>query len=392
MSRVLSGLEVLLGERRKVLAGKRFAVIANQASVAPGLVHAVDLLAAAFGEGLVRILAPEHGVAGAAQDMAAVGEVRDPRSGLPVVSLYGANEASLHPPAAVTDDLDAVVFDLQDVGARYYTFQATLAYTMAAARDRGFEVVVLDRPNPIGGVAVEGPGVAPGFDSFVGVQPIAVRHGLTVGELSRLYAAECGLACRLTVLPMQGWRREMWFDETGLTWVLPSPNMPTLDTATVYPGGCLYEGTNLSEGRGTTRPFELVGAPWLDPGRFAAALSELGLEGVVFRAASFRPTFHKYAGLDCGGVQIHVSDRARFQPFLAGVAVVMVARAQGTGHFDWRRERYEFVSDRLAFDLLTGSERLRHGIEAGESLDKLAASWRKDEERFTASRSRYLLY
>jgi uncharacterized protein YbbC (DUF1343 family) len=280
------------------------------------------------------------------------------------------------------------------VGSRYYTFQATMLLCQRAASRRKLPVFVLDRPNPLGGEVVEGPALQPGYDSFVGIHSIATRHGMTIGELARMYQAELGLAGELRVIPCEDWRREMDFEQTGLPWVLPSPNMPTVDTAFVYPGQCLIEGTNLSEGRGTTRPFELCGAPWIDARALCRRLEAMrdGLPGVAFRHAWFRPTFQKHAGQNCGGLQLHVLDRKTFQSVRTSLAILAVMREISGPRFDWRREPYEFVADRLAIDLLFGSDRERVALERGESPRDIAAAWEAEEEAFRQRRQAYLLY
>lgn len=397
--RVRTGLDRLVDPAEDVFGlapGARLGVAAHPASVDVSARHVADLLHADRRFRLVRLFAPEHGVRGEAQDMEAVREPADPATGLPVVSLYGADAASLRPRPEHLSGLDAVVHDLQDVGSRYYTFVYTLSFVMEAARDAGIPVFVLDRPNPVGGLQVEGPVLDPSLASFVGRYPIPVRHGMTTGELARLFNDAFGIGCDLRVVPMTGWRRAMHFEDTGLPWVLPSPNMPTPDTARVYPGGCLVEGTNLSEARGTTRPFELVGAPWIDGAALVRALREAAdgdaLEGCLFRAATLRPMFHKHAGRSCGGVQVHVTDRERFRPFATYLAVLREARRIEPGLFDWRREVYEFERDRLAIDLLLGRADLRSRLEAGESVRDLEASWTADLSAFDALRRRFLIY
>jgi uncharacterized protein YbbC (DUF1343 family) len=290
------------------------------------------------------------------------------------------------------DGLDAIVFDVQDVGSRYYTFIYTMLHVLEAAARHRRRVVVLDRPNPLGGAVVDGNVLDPAFRSFVGMHPLAVRHGMTVGELALLFDHELGLGADLDVVPMRGWRRAMHFDETGLPWVQPSPNMPTLETAFVYPGGCLVEGTNLSEGRGTTRPFELVGAPWLDPFALARALEAERLPGVRFRPAFFTPTFQKHEGRLCGGVQVHVTDRRRFPAFLAYLLLVFHARRLDPERFAWRQEPYEYESTKPAIDVLCGTDRIRLAIEAGRSPRRLAPDWRAEAGRFRRRRARYLIY
>ena len=381
-----------MARRFASLRGLRVGLVCNPTAVTRGLAHAADLLAAAPGVTLGALFGPEHGVRGDAQYMAAVGgEPRDPRTGVPVHSLYGETPASLQPTPAALAGLDALVFDIQDVGTRYYTYQATMMLCMEAAARAGIAFFVLDRPNPIGG-AVEGPRLRPGFESFCGLHDLAVRHGLTVGELAGLFRAERGLSLALTVIPCEGWRRSVRFRETGLPWVFPSPNMPTPETALVYPGMCLLEGTNLSEGRGTTRPFELFGAPWIDPFRLAAELARERLAGVGFRPVSFVPTWDKHAGTRCHGVELFVTDAERFRPFRAALACVLHARAQDPARFRWRTEPYEFVEDVPAFDLLCGSDRERNAIEAGATLAELSRAFPPEERAFERRRREHLLY
>jgi len=385
------GLERALGDQRALLAGRRLGLIVNPTSVDRLFVHAADRLLAA-GLDVRALFGPEHGVRGDVQYMAGVGDAVDRRTGLPVYSLYGDDEASLTPRPEMLAGLDALVFDIQDVGSRYYTYVWTLVLAMRAAARAGLEVIVLDRPNPLGGAAVEGAGIASGYQSFVGLHGVATRHGLTVGELAGLCNAEMGLGCQLSVLRMAGWRRAMYFDDTGLPWVIPSPNMPALTTAMVYPGMCLCEGTQLSEGRGTTLPFELFGAPWLAPDALADRLGELALPGVRFRACSFRPTWNKHSGVLCGGVQLHVHDRAAFQPVRAGMAVLWAARTLAPAEFRWHADAYEFVHDRAAIDLLAGGPALRTAMDAGAPLAELWGPLGEYEAGFRKSRAPYLLY
>jgi uncharacterized protein YbbC (DUF1343 family) len=392
VGKVASGLVVLVGRRFAPLRGLAVGLVCNPTAVDRRLRHAADLFHEAQGVRLAALFGPEHGVRGDAQYMAAVGDVRDPRTGVRIHSLYGNVAESLRPTDRMLRGLDALVFDIQDVGARYYTYQATMLYCMEAAARARIPFFVLDRPNPIGGTAVEGPRLRPGFESFCGAHDVAVRHGLTVGELASLYREERGLDLALTVVPCRGWRRGMAQRDTGLLWVLPSPNMPTPETAIVYPGMCLLEGTNLSEGRGTTRPFELFGAPWLDARGLSDALEASRLPGVVFRPASFVPTWDKHAGTRCHGVEVVVVDRESFRPFRTGVACIASARAQKPGRFRWRTERYEFVERVPAFDLLCGSAREREAIERGMGWRDLAADWAREERAFMRRRSRHLRY
>jgi uncharacterized protein YbbC (DUF1343 family) len=311
---------------------------------------------------------------------------------VPVHSLYGRDAESLRPAPRHLRGLDALVFDVQDVGTRFYTYQATMLYCMEAAARAGIGFFVLDRPNPIGGFAVEGPALSPGYENFCGVHDVAVRHGLTVGELAGLYLEERALELALVTIPCRGWRRGAEQRETGLPWVFPSPNMPTPETARVYPGMCLLEGTNLSEGRGTTRPFELFGAPWLDGERLAEALSAERLPGVAFRPAAFVPAWDKHAGKRCGGVELFVVDPARFRPVRTGVACIAAARAQSPKRFRWRTEAYEFVEGIPAIDLLCGSAREREAIEGGAGWREIAAPWAAEERAFARRRAPHLLY
>lgn len=395
MTAVRSGLDVLLdsGPRIAGLApGIRLGLLAHPASIDRAGRHAVDRLATCGWARLVRLFAPEHGLRGEAQDMEAIAGEVDAESGLRVVSLYGSGSASLRPAAADLEGLDAIVHDLQDVGSRYYTFVYTLSYVMEAAAAAALPVVVLDRPNPIGGTAIEGPVLEPELASFVGRFPIPVRHGMTTGELARLFNDAFGIGCDLRVVAMAGWRRRMQFEDTSLPWVAPSPNMPTPSTARVYPGGCLIEGTNLSEGRGTTLPFELVGAPWVSGRELADALAREELPGVLFRATTFRPSFQKHAGLSCGGVQVHVTDRERFRPFATYLLLMREARRLAPDSFDWRRQPYEFATGHLAIDLLLGRKGLRERLEAGASLDDMETSWAPALEDFRGIRKRFLAY
>lgn len=387
-----AGLDVLQAQAWKPLRGLRVGLVCHPASVDHQLAHIAELLAAAPDVQLAALFGPEHGFHGQAQDLIGVTEQQDARSGLRIYSLYGTSFDSLRPTAEQLHGLDALVIDLQDVGSRYYTFQATMLLCLEAASAHGLKTFVLDRPNPLGGNLVEGPTLRPGFESFVGIHALVTRHGLTIGELARLYQSERRLTGALEVIPCDGWRRDWTFDETGLPWVLPSPNMPTLETAFVYPGQCLLEGTNLSEGRGTTRPFELCGAPWLDARALAKRLDGERLPGVRFRPTWFQPTFHKFAGQTCGGVQLHVTDRRTFRPVRTSLALLAAIRELSGGRFAWRTEPYEFVSDRPAIDLVFGSDRERLGLEAGVPAAELARAWETEEEAFRQRRREFLLY
>lgn len=386
---IKSGLDVLVAENMERLRGQRVALLGHPASVDARLTHLLDACRDRSVP-LVRLFGPEHGLLGDAQDMAHVGGHRDARTGLPVVSLYGPTRDSLFLKPEHLDDVDVLVCDLQDIGCRYYTFAYTVAFALRACAAAKKRCVVLDRPNPIG-PQVEGNVVDERYRSFVGEYALTNRHGMTLGELCRMFVAIDGLAGKvdLEIVWAQGWRRGVWHDDTGLPWVLPSPNMPTADTALVYPGACLFEGTNLSEGRGTTRPFELVGAPYIDdPHRFAGLANARGLPGCTLRPCFFRPTFQKHAGQLCGGVQIHVVDRERFDALRTGVALVIAARA--FAGFDWRRTTYEYVSDRLAIDLLFGDSQPRALIERGADVDEVMGSFAPARSRFLETREPFL--
>jgi uncharacterized protein YbbC (DUF1343 family) len=387
-----TGLECLLENPRRWLGRRRVGLVANPTTVDSELRHGADLMRAHPEIDLRLLFGPEHGIRGSAQDMIGVNDGRDPATGLPEVSLYGPTFASLSPTVEHLSQIDVLVFDVQDVGARYYTYAATMALCMRAAGAVGVGMVVLDRPNPMGGLRVEGGGLDPGLENFCALYPVPQRHGLTVGELARLYRDAFDLDCDLTVVPCAGWRRAQYFDETGLPWVMPSPNMPTLDTAIVYPGMCLLEGTNLSEGRGTTRPFELFGAPFLDGRALAAELAGFGLPGVRFRPCVIEPTFHKFARQRCGAVQVHVTDRRAFDSYRTGLAVLVAARRLAPADFRWRTEPYEFRDDVPAIDLLTGTAAVRQAIDGGANLDEVARIACAGTERYQAGRPAALLY
>lgn len=382
------GSDVLLASSR--LKGSRIGVVCNHASVGPGFAHVLDRIAATPGVMLAAIFGPQHGFRSDVQDnMVETPHVDDPGRRVPIYSLYSETR---EPTAAMLDGLDLLVIDLQDIGARIYTYIYTMANCLRAGARHGVPVIVCDRPNPIGGVDIEGATLVPGFESFVGQFPIPMRHGMTIGELARLFNEHFGLGASLEVVKMEGWRRDMYADATGLPWVMPSPNMPTLDTAIAYPGTVLFEGMMLSEGRGTTRPFELVGAPWIEAERFARDMNGLQLPGVYFRPAVFEPTFQKYAKQACGGCQIHVLDRTAFRPVLTGVALAAMFHQTNPAKFAWRQPPYEYEHDKMPIDILAGSSELRQQIESGATGADIAAGWRDDEAAFRKLRDRYLLY
>ena len=384
------GLERLLCERQDLLRGARVGLICNQASVDRGLRHAADLLHEQGSFKLTALFGPQHGIRGDVQDnMVESAHAFDRQTGLPIYSLYSETR---EPTEEMLKDVDVLVFDMQDVGCRIYTFVYTLANCMRAAKRYGKRVVVLDRPNPINGEMVAGTVLEPAFASFVGQFPIATRHGMTVCELARMFNEHYGIECELEIVPMQGWSRELWLDETDAPWVLPSPNMPTLDSATVFPGTVHLEGTQLSEGRGTTRPFELIGAPFIESTEYASALMKQGFPGVHFRPCGFQPTFQKHAGRTCGGVQIHVTDRREFEPVIVGVAAVKIAYELYADDFRWKEPPYEYVYDKNPFDVIAGTNRLREAIERGETIESIASSWASELEKFKGERQQYLLY
>lgn len=388
---IRTGCEQFLADGNYRRFGKRFGIICNPTSVDSQLRHLALSLQHLPDVDLVRIFAPEHGVWGTEQDMIAVNESIDPLTGVPVISLYGATEDSLRPPIESMVDLDCVVFDIQDIGSRYYTFIYTMMLCMEVAAAVGTHFVVLDRPNPIGG-AVEGNVVQPRFSSFVGRHPICTRHGMTPGELAQMFAAEQHMDLELTVIPLENWSRSTHYPEVGLPWVLPSPNMPTPETALVYPGQCLLEGTNVSEGRGTTRPFELFGAPWIDPVILQKELAKQPLPGVLFRPLYIQPTFHKYHGQRCGGLQLHVHDPATFQPLKTTVTLLTALRRLWPTELQWRTEVYEFVGDKLAIDLLFGDDRIRLAIDAGANAEEIMTMMEPDRLGFIERRAAFLLY
>jgi len=389
------------------LRGARLGAVVHPASVLSDLSHLADHLKAPGNPWtLAALFGPQHGILGHTQDNMIEWEGDpDPRWGVPVHSLYGAVRK---PTVPMLEGLDVLLVDLQDVGARYYTFVWTLLLCMEAAWEKGIPVVVPDRPNPLGGALVEGPTLEDGFRSFVGLHTVPVRHGLTNGEMARLLVAEKFPGLQLQVLPVEGWTRDMLWEDTGLPWVLPSPNMPTPDTARVYPGMCLLEACTPSEGRGTTRPFEIFGAPWIDASRLRADLDSLHLPGVRFRELGFQPTFHKGVGRLCGGVQIHVTDPVAFRPVLTGFAALWALRRQGCSDesvpidplrpenlpdlFAWKAPPYEYEAVELPIDILAGHSRWRKMLEAGASPRDLAQAWKPSESEWLVRRKPFLLY
>jgi uncharacterized protein YbbC (DUF1343 family) len=387
---VTPGIDRLLTVDRRLIAGRRVGLVCNPASIDGRLTHTADRLHADPDVTLAALFGPQHGFRSDLQDnMIETPHGQDRRRQVPVFSLYSDTR---EPTADMLTGLDLLVIDLQDVGTRVYTYIYTMANCLRAAARHGLPVVVCDRPNPIGGDQVEGASLQTAWSSFVGQYPIPMRHGMTIGELARLFNQAFGIGATLDVVPLDGWGRSMYFDETELPWVIPSPNLPTLDSAIVYPGTVLIEGTNLSEGRGTTRPFELIGAPWIDGERLAAALNASGLPGCHFRPVFFEPTFQKHARQTCGGCQIHVTDRRTFQPLRAAVELIDEFRREDPARFAWREPPYEYEHEKEPIDILYGSDRLRRTLDEGGSLAALIESWGADEEQFRRLREPHLLY
>jgi uncharacterized protein YbbC (DUF1343 family) len=380
---VRTGLDCI-NERPERFQGRRIGIIANQTAYDARGRHIVEVFKAIDGAEVVALFSPEHGLYGTEGAGQTIDDVTDPAYGLPVYSLYGRTRK---PTEQMLRDVDVLVFDIQDVGARFYTYTSTMSLAMEAAAEQGKQFVVLDRPNPITGLHGEGPVLELEFASFVGMHPIPVRHAMTVGELARLFNGQRWLAggvqADLVVIPMRDWHRRLWYDQTGLTFRKPSPNIPDLDTAIVYPGLCLLEGTNISEGRGTTKPFLQFGAPWLDAERLARRLNALHLIGVDFAPTAFTPTASKHAGAKCHGVQLTVTDRDRFEPFFSGVSIVCEVYQGDSEHFEWRAAH---------FDRLCGTSDVREAIIAGDSVATLRERWRAQCAAFEKLSRPYLLY
>lgn len=392
-------MSVTLGSSRLLasgrLRGRRVGILANPASIDGDFTHIVDQLRRAPDVHLAAIFGPQHGFRSDVQDNmieSAHGELAvgsASRSRLPLFSLYSDTR---EPTREMLDLIDVLVVDLQDIGARIYTYIYTMANCLRACARQGIDVIVCDRPNPIGGVQVEGAALRQGFESFVGQFPIPMRHGLTIGELAQLFNEQFGLGAALEVVAMEGWSRGMYADDTGLPWIMTSPNIPTLDTAVVYPGAVLVEGTNLSEGRGTTRPFELIGAPWLDAEGLAGTMNAQQLPGVHFRPVNFEPTFQKHARQPCGGCQIHVLDRRSFRPVRAAISLMRAIRAAVPERFVWREPPYEYEHRLSPMDILAGSSLVREGIDSGATADEITREWAGDEDAFRELRRPFLLY
>ena len=387
MAGVVLGSDVLFG--RSLLRGRTIGLVCNPASVDAQFCHVIDRTERA-GVRVGAIFGPQHGFRSDVQDnMIESPHGESAGRAARVYSLYSETRI---PTAEMLAGLDALVIDLQDVGTRIYTYIYTMANCLMAAAANNLPVIVCDRPNPISGAEVEGPVLMPGFTSFVGLFPIAMRHGMTIGELARLFNEHFGIGAKLEVVTMQGWTRDQYFDSTGLPWIIPSPNIPTFETTIVYPGAVLFEGTNVSEARGTTKPFELCGAPWVSPEPFCDALNQRKLPGVHFRPHAFEPVFQKHAKTSCGGCQIHVTDRSVFRPVETGITLIEAFRNAGPDQFKWRTEPYEYEFIKPPIDIMFGSARLREGLEAGRTATDLAREWTEEVGTFKALRAEYLLY
>ena len=366
-------------------------LLLHPASITSDFSHSADTCFRSKKFKVSALFGPQHGIRGETQDnMIEWDNFRDKKTKIPIYSLYGKTRK---PSPRMLSNIDIMVIDLQDVGARYYTFIWTMSLVMEACQELNKEIVILDRPNPINGKALEGPVLKPEYASFVGLKRLPIRHGMTIGEIGLYLKNVFYPNLKLHVIAMEGWQRGMWFDNTGLPWVLPSPNIPTLETATVYPGICLLEGTNIGEGRGTTRPFEIFGAPFIDPELLATRLKDLRLSGVIFRPLHFLPTFQKHAGKLCGGAQIHLTDRERFKPFKTAVAILKTVHDLYPGKFRWNKPPYEYEKNILPIDILAGTDRLRNDIEQSAPLDNMAAWWQSELRDFDSKiRRTYLLY
>lgn len=390
-SAVRTGLDLIDKKWPEKLKGSRVGLLVHPASVNKNLEHAVPLFIKSNKFKLKALFGPQHGIRGETQDNMIEWEgFRDTKTGLPVFSLYGH---SRKPEPHMLQDIDVLAIDMQDIGSRYYTFIWTMELCMQACTELNKSVIILDRPNPINGHLTEGPVLDMAFASFVGQRPLTVRHGMTIGEIGNYLRNEFYPSLDFHVIPIQGWNRKNWFDETGLPLVMPSPNMPTSDSAIVYPGMCLLEGTNLSEGRGTTKPFEIFGAPFIEPDRLVRHLKEYKLPGLIFRPMYFQPTFQKHTSKLCGGAQIHVTNSERFRPFKTGVTVIKSIHDLYPDHFSWNQPPYEYETEKMPIDILAGTDRLRKDIEKGEKLDKMEEWWQEECIQFNKQyRKNYLLY
>lgn len=386
---VRTGLDRLLEEKLDGLKGKRIGLVTNQTGITRELISNIDALTSAKGVNLVALFAPEHGLKGCEQAGESIGSYKDPKTGIKLYSLYGETRK---PTPQMLENIDLLLFDIQDIGARFYTYISTLKNVLEGTAESGVKVLVLDRPNPITGYKVEGAVLDTAFSSFVGIAPIPIRHGMTVGELALMFNDIFSLNAEIEVLKMDGWQRDMWFDDTGLPWVAPSPNMPNLETAIVYPGICFLEGTNISEGRGTTKPFLNLGAPWTDGDELAKILNSKGLPGVKFRSTAFIPTFSKYQGERCEGVEIYVLDRDEFQPIRTGLEIIASVKKLYPEEFEWRKWHSQQNKEFYLVDRLIGTDKVRKALDRGVAVEKIVQEWREPLNAFNKNREKYLLY
>jgi uncharacterized protein YbbC (DUF1343 family) len=385
---VKTGLEQL--EKKPELNNYRLGLLCNQASVDTSFRHAAYLIDQQFPDRLKAIYSPQHGYFGEKQDNMIESEhLKDPYLGIPVFSLYGVTR---RPSREMFDLIDLLIVDLQDVGTRVYTFATTMSYCMQAARQFNKKIVILDRPNPLGGQIIEGNILCPERASFVGPYPLPMRHGLTIGELAKFYNHFFSINCDLDVVPLSRWRRQMFFKDTSLPWIAPSPNLPTITSALLYPGQVIWEGTNVSEGRGTTQPFEIFGAPFINTRKILSFLGGNRLEGAILREITFEPTFHKWNGFPCQGFQIHITDPVTFRPYLMSLKLLQAVILNHGKHFEWRAPPYEYEYSRLPIDLILGDKPLRKYIEAGKNVSALDKTWRGSLKAYERKRNEILLY
>jgi len=390
MSKVKLGIENLLEISPKWLREKRIGLLVNQASVDSHLRSTADLLAHSHPHNIRALFGPQHGIRGEKQDnMVKSHDFIHPQFNIPVFSLYGANRT---PTQEMLETIDILIIDLQDVGTRVYTFISTMAYCLQAVKNHNKKVVVLDRPNPIGGEKAEGNVLREEFRSFVGIYPIPMRHGLTIGELARLFNNHYQIGCDLEIIPMEGWNRHMLFHETGLHWIPPSPNMPSTITVMVYPGQVILEGTNISEGRGTTRPFEICGAPFIDPYQLKKNVQKRKLLGIHLREVFFQPTFNKWHNEVCGGLQIHITDPKTYKPYFTTLAIIQNIISLYPNHFSWRSPPYEYEREKMPIDLIMGDKSLREAIEQQKEINELEKSWQKELHDFREIAQGYFFY
>ena len=390
MQKVQTGIERLIERPERWISQERIGLLCNPASVDGRLKHSRLLVDQTYPQQLKALFSPQHGFFAEKQDnMIESADMVDPVLQIPVYSLYGETRK---PQARMFEAIDILLVDLQDVGTRVYTFIYTLSYCLEAAKDFDIKVVILDRPNPINGIDIEGNCLAADFVSFVGRYPIPMRHGLTIGELAVLFNEHFNIGCNLEVVPMQGWQRNMFFSDTGLPWVAPSPNLPTPMSALVYPGQVLWEGTNVSEGRGTTQPFELFGAPYLDPQKVLITQPSLKIPGAALRTAVFEPTANKWQGTACNGFQIHVTDPIRFRPYATTLQLLRAVIMHHRQQFDWKSPPYEYEFEKLPIDLISGDHKIRQQLEMLEPIEEMEAAWQEDISHFKALSQKFHLY